>query len=437
MFRNTEELLKHLDLAGWSEGRRIELKPGQEWDVLEPELVKGALALSNTEGGGHIVIGVRRGKDATAHAPECMPKETAQTYDQDRVSDRINAFADPHIDVKVRHFEHDGGFFVVIGVPEFSAEPVVCKKGNDAVRPGVLYCRSRGMPQSSPVASSAEMRAIIDRAVDKAFARQSDRLRSYPLQPSGRFEEEQGEESASKAKEVMETVRERGHWEIRIRPAAYPNTPHDLTALENALQKSRVEYRGLSYPYISRQHGELYRLDGCIESWFRWAEFAGVLRLYASGQFVHHMAMSEDLLDDFRFTIAWDALRRTPPPPTRPFLYPVSALYYLTEVYLFASKIAREGILGDNIVIETTLHGQKGRTLKYEAPQPVPVEYDGCRYPEIRLGPHRVTAGELRAHHDGMAVRDAAILMEKYGIVEDSLEETLRGWQANFYKGSP
>ena len=366
-----------------------------------------------------------------------MPEETALTYEQGRVSDHINEFADPRIDVEVRRFEHDGGFFVVVGVPEFSSEPVVCKRGSEVVRQGAIYCRSGGTPQSSPVASPAEMRAIIDMAVDKAFARQSGRLRSYPLQPSNRFEEEQGEAVAPKAKEVMDTILERGHWEIRIRPAAYPSAPHPLPELEEILRKSKVEYRGLSYPYISQRHGEIYSLDGCVESWFRWAEFAGVLRLYASGQFVHHMAMSEDLLDDFRFTIAWDALRRTPPPPTQPFLYPASALYYLTEVYLFASKIAREGILGDNIVVGATLHGQRGRTLKSEAPNPARSGYDGCRAPEIRLGPHHVTAGDLRANHDGMAVRDAAILLEKYGVVEDSIEETLRGWQANFYKGSP
>lgn len=438
VFKNAEELLSRLDLKGWSEDRQLEFKSGQKWKDLKSGIVKGALALSNTEGGGQIIIGITKDKGDLAHRPDVMAKEIAQTYDQDKVSDQINAFADPHIDIELRHFKHDGGYLVVIKVHEFTTEPVISKKGCNKVQSGTLYYRSHRMPQSSPVKSSAEMREIIDRAVDRALVKQTRRLRSYQRQANHMFEGERKEESPSKAREIMDTIQGRGRWEIRIRPAAYPDAPHPLPKLEDVLLRSRVRYRGLSYPYISRQHGKLYSLNGCIESWFRWAEFAEVVRLYASGQFVHHLAMPEDLLGDLQQTITWDASRAAPPPPpAQPFMYPVSALYYLTEVYLFASKLAREGILGENIVIETTLYGQEGRILKSETSQPILLEQDGCNAPEIRLGPHRVTAEELRTDHDDMAVRDAALLLEKYGIVGDDVQKTLRGWQADLYKRPP
>lgn len=435
VFENINELLKHLNLTGWSENRHLEFKSGQGWDVLKPSLARRALALSNTEGGGYIIIGISKDKNAAAHKADGMPEAIAQTYDQDKVADYINAFADPHIDIDMRRFELDGIFFVVIDVHEFSAEPVICKKDSNGIRQGILYYRSHRMPQSSPVASSAEMREIIDRAVDKAFVKQARRLRSYPPQANDKFKGEQKEVRSHEAEEIMKTIQGRGHWEIRIRPAIYPNTPYPLKKLEDVLRKSKVQYRGLSYPPISWEHGKLYKLNGCIESWFRWAEFAGVLRFYASGQFVHHMAMFEDLLGDPQHTLMWDVSRRTPPPPAQPFMYPISDFYYLTEIYLFASKIAQEGILGDSIIIETTLHGQEGRILKSETPPSILFEHDGCNAPEIKLGPHRVTAEELRADHDGMAVRDAAVLLEKYNIVDDAIEKTLRNWQSDFYKG--
>lgn len=436
VFKTAADLLRHLKLAGWSERRDLEFKSGLAWDALKQGLVKGALALSNIEGGGYIIVGIGKGEGDMVHRPDAMTEDVAKTYDHDKVPDYINSFADPPIGIEVRHLEDGGRFFVAIKVHESATEPVICKKGDDKVRRGAFYYRSRRMPQSSPVASSDEMREIIDRAVDKALKKQRRRLRSYPPQEVDMFADEQREESPPEAKEIMKTILERGHWEIRIRPAAHPDKPNSLSRLKDALLKSRVQYRGLPYPYGPESpHGRLYQLNGCIESRVRWAEFAGVLRLYASGQFVHCMAMPEDMLDDVRYTLAeWDPSRAPRRHPRRTFMYPVSALYYLTEIYAFASKIAREGVLGDDIVVEITLREQGGRALRSETMPFMFADTDVCSAPEIRLGPHRVAAERLGTDHDDMAVRDAAVLLEKYGVDDDDgIEETLRGWQADFY----
>ena len=437
MFKSAADLLRHLDLAGWLERRDLEFKSGLAWDALKPKLVRGALALSNTEGGGYLIVGIGKDKGDMAHKPEGMPKEVALTYDPDRVPDHINSFADPPIDIEVRSFEDGGRFFIAIKVHEFATEPVICKKGGGEVRRGSFYYRSRRMPQSSPVTSSDEMREIIDRAVDKALRKQRKRLRSYPPQEGDMFADEQREASPPEAEAIMKVVRERGHWEIRIRPAAHPGTPHRPSKLKDALLKSQVQYRGLPYPHGPQsRHGKLYTLNGCIESRVRWAEFAGVLRLYASGQFVHRMAMPEDMLDDVRYTLAeWDTSRAPRRPPERTFMYPVSATYYLTEIYAFASSISREGILGDDdIVIEITLRGQGGRALRSESTPFMFAGTDVCDAPEIKLGPHRIAAERLRTDHDDMAVHDAATLLEKYGVDDDAIEGTLRGWQADLYQ---
>ena len=436
MFKSAADLLRHLDLAGWSERRDLEFKSGLAWDALKPKLVRGALALSNTEGGGYIIVGIGEDGDGLSHKPDGMPKEVARAYSQDGVSDHINSFADPPIDIEVRHLEDGGKFFVAIKVHESATGPVICKKGGDGIRRGALYYRSHRMQQSSPVESSHEMREIIDRAVDKALRRQRKRLRSYPPQEVDMFADEQREKSPPEAEAIMKVVRERGHWEIRIRPAAYPGTPSRLPDLRAALLKSQVQYRGLPYPHGPQsRHGGLYALNGCIESRVRWAEFAGVLRLYASGQFVHYMAMPEDMLDDVRRTLAeWDTSRAARRPPERTFMHPVSATYYLTEIYAFASKIAQEGVLGDDVVIEITLRGQGGRALRSESTPFMFAGTDVCSAPEIRLGPHRIEAERLHADHDDMAVRDAAVLLEKYGIDDDAIEGILRGWQADLYQ---
>ena len=120
MFKNAMEMLRHLDFAGWSERRDLEFKSGEAWDTLKQGLVKGALALSNIEGGGYIIVGIGKGEGDMVHRPEGMSREVAQTYDQDMVLDYINSFADPPITIKMQPLKHEGKFFVVIKIHEFA-----------------------------------------------------------------------------------------------------------------------------------------------------------------------------------------------------------------------------------------------------------------------------------------------------------------------------
>ena len=147
------------------------------------------------------------------------------------------------------------------------------------------------------------------------------------------------------------------------------------------------------------------------------------------------MAMHEDLEDHAQHAFPrLDPLNIPPNPPELQFMDPVHTLHYLTQIYAFASRIAQEGVLGDEAVVKVALHGQQGRILK---PKGRPLLHHGggrCNAPKIVLGPHRAAPDELRGRHDDMAVRDAAIILEKYNV-DDSAKEILRGWQADYYRG--
>lgn len=393
--------------------------------------------MSNIEGGGYIIIGISEDKDGVAHKPEGMPEEMARSYDPDNVSNYINAFADPYVDIEVEHFDHGGNFFVVLKIHEFSTEPVICKKDANDIKRGTIYYRGHRLPQSSPIETSAEMREVIERAVDKAFKKQHKRSQSYSSPASDKFADEEREAYSHDAKAVMKEILERGYWEIKIKPVVYPGTPHSMSKLENVLRKCQVRYRGWYYPHVSNnEYSNISCINTGIESHVRWAEFAEVLRFHTSGQFVHYVGMTEDRIGDVLPPfVEWDPSRRSPL-PGQPFLNPASALDYLTEMYLFASKIAQENIFGDEVVIEVTLYMQEGRILK-QGGGATASGYGKCSIPKIKLGPYCSTAKELRSDHDNMAMRDAAIIFEKYNVVDDTLNKTLRGWQAEFYGRSP
>lgn len=98
-----------------------------------------------------------------------MSESDADSFNQDDVSDYVNGYADPFVDLKVtKETIEDGRMFVVIQVQEFTEIPVVCKKdGERGVCRGAIYTRPRRKIESVPVPSQTEMREILDLAVDK------------------------------------------------------------------------------------------------------------------------------------------------------------------------------------------------------------------------------------------------------------------------------
>lgn len=434
MFKDIEDLIRHLELRHWLEKEDLEFKSGVGWSELRPKIVKTALAMANLQGGGYIIIGVKKNGDSKAHCMDPMPKSVSDTYSPDDVSEWLNAHADPDIDVEVVRFEHDGRHVVAIQVHEFKAIPVICKKRIDGhAKRGTVYCRS-AKPETVP-ANARIMREIIEMAVDKGITRQIKRVESYdgPLARGDSFSEEAGEGMGPEAQRVMSAIKERGYWEVEIRPAAYLRDRHTLTSLRRALAESQVRHRGWPYPRVAGNGGSTYNMARCVESWTRWGEFAEVFRFYRSGRFVHHVGMVEDRHSNIAEPgMAWSTELEAPA-PTHRFLRAESALYYLTEMYLFASNLARRGILGPKAHIGMSLYGQAGRILTFDGQDRLGGE-GTSRTQVIRLGSDRVTADRLRDEHDAMAVKDGLKLAETYNVPADGLEEAMKGWQADFYR---
>ena len=292
MFKDTGELIRHMELRHWLEREDLEFKSGMAWDELRPKIAKTALGMANLQGGGYIIVGVKEGKGERAHETDAMPEGVSRTYSADDVSEYLNAHADPDIDVEVVRFDREGRHIVAIQVHEFKDVPVICKKGiNGRVKKGAVYCRSP-KPETVP-ATARIMREIIEMAADKEIAKQRRRSKAQGSEAAGAiFAEEAGAEMGKDASRVMSSIVERGYWEVSIKPAR-PGQ-FSLTSLRKALVSSRVKIRGMYYPHGAGRHGETYNMDECVEAWMRWGEFAEVFRLYRSGQFVHHLGMVED-----------------------------------------------------------------------------------------------------------------------------------------------
>jgi predicted HTH transcriptional regulator len=162
--------LRELVLHGREE-RNLEHKGPVDWSDpnVKARLTKCILALSNIRDGGAIVIGVEQ--DGETFDPVGLTHEQRDSFKQDDVARHVNEFADPYAELTVSHTSLDAKDFVVIQVKEFDELPVVCRRNGIELRGGAIYTRTRRVFECSEVPGQAEIREILDMAVEKGVRR--------------------------------------------------------------------------------------------------------------------------------------------------------------------------------------------------------------------------------------------------------------------------
>ncbi len=167
-------------IAIGKEQRNIEYKQSTSWSDKEfrAKIIKSVLAMSNIRDGGDIIIGMEKQADDT-YISRGMEQDHLDSYTSDHIGRAVAEYADPYARFDLMKEEDNSGKkYVWIRVYEFEETPVICRKPYGAILSGgKLYTRTRRVPESAEVPSSAEMREIIAMAADKelkAFLRRSN-----------------------------------------------------------------------------------------------------------------------------------------------------------------------------------------------------------------------------------------------------------------------
>lgn len=152
--------------------RGVEFKgPGTSTDkYFLAKVARAAMSLGNLRDGGHVIIGIDDDK-AQAMLPGLGASELKSWLAFDDVSRRLAEYADPPLQFEVAEVKLSSGATVaVIQVAEFADVPHLCAKDYPRVlRNGALYVRPRKAPETSEVATSVEMREVLDLATEKAL----------------------------------------------------------------------------------------------------------------------------------------------------------------------------------------------------------------------------------------------------------------------------
>lgn len=157
--------------------------------------------------------------------------------------------------------------------------------------------------------------------------------------------------------ELTDKVRSRGHWFVVIRPATFVADRVPYEQLDDLIPPIAVRMRGWPVPYANFDRRELLHGDDWVgqdvdastvshyEAW----------RLFASGQFSHLRAISADWAEDSDAKLL--------PSGTYSVIQVWEILFYLTEVFELAARLALSPAGDESMIISVTLDPLADRGL--------------------------------------------------------------------------
>jgi hypothetical protein len=161
---------------------------------------------------------------------------------------------------------------------------------------------------------------------------------------------------------IRQAILTRGHWRIEIKPAEYvEERVDDLGALAAVVPQHNVALRGWDYPHIDTKSPIARGLDWAGQD-TEWHEHLDSWRIFASGLFVSMNGLRDDWRDRSSFS-----------PPKEGWVPGAAldvgdAIFTLTEVFEFASRLATSPVGAPTVAVSSTLVGAKGRTLYVDDP---------------------------------------------------------------------
>ena len=148
------------------EAPAIEFKESAPWKTLRWKIIKTALAMGNLRDGGILIVGVSQ---RASQQPLAGISETdLVTYDRDNIADQFERFS-PDIEFTLVQVPYRQNTYLVFEFQEAREIPLECKRAGEGLEVGAVYVRPRGgRPRNTKVTDAAQMRALLELAVEKA-----------------------------------------------------------------------------------------------------------------------------------------------------------------------------------------------------------------------------------------------------------------------------
>lgn len=169
---------------------------------------------------------------------------------------------------------------------------------------------------------------------------------------------------------LLDRIRSRGYWRINFQPKSLLAEKLSLSKCRELVESNAVRLRGWDYPHVSTKTdeksggqpaGEFY------ESWVNWWNHIEFWRMYRSHQFLHYLALREDWFEESDWSKELAQRFRS-----GDVLGTGGAIFQITEVFEFATRLCRAGAYPTGVIIDVTLDNTQNRSLWVDDPQRMP-----------------------------------------------------------------
>lgn len=377
------------------------------------EILKDMIAMSNTRDGGSILVGVNQ--SSGRFVPVGVSPEQAKSFDPTMVGQFAKNYCSRLPSVEAQLVAIDGVDVLLLRVYEFDSEPIICTKdlnGDDGkfiLRAGSIYVRTTDAC-SVAIDSGEAMRDFLDLAVQKRGDALLTQIRGLVGGPTiveaGDPVEAYGEQIDSAERFFAEAlINSLDSWHVEVFPKEFDEDRTLATRLKEIRRESVVRLRGWDFPHIDVADGANFE-DG-IQSVTHALRHNEAHRFYRSGLFAFRSRPHEDSEDRFIGTLSL-----------------VSAIYSMTEYFLFASRYASLLMDSGDVIVQVGVSGLSNRAL-VAGQEMFHHEYRTKAAQFSRS--YEVSLEELRSSNLDLASDATIRLFDVYGF--DAAPEFINYWQ--------
>jgi len=206
--------------------------------------------------------------------------------------------------------------------------------------------------------------------------------------------------------DLTTAIRSRGYWRVDIRPADYvpDRLPHP--ALKPTLERTAVRLRGWDFPHLEQRTER--RGNNWIGGETEWNQIREAWRFYRSGQFVYLRGFIEDWIEP-------DRLQLGRIPRDVPSLGVGDALFTISEICEFASRLSVTEAGADQMRVEIDLRNAAGRILYVDDQRRMPMDNQYSFHDDTLTAAVSISRGDVAGRSRELALDAASDIFGRFG----------------------